>query len=79
MGAWKDYMKLSILLSPNKTFAYNIVTTFHHHLVKKKFHLECIISLMGRESPIDSRVSNSFFQQLILFDRIYSLCLAPTF
>jgi len=36
MGAWKDYMKLFILLSPNKTFVYNIVTTFHHHLVKKK-------------------------------------------
>jgi hypothetical protein len=60
----------------------HLFTTLLLHFIiiwlKKKFHLEYIVSLMGRESPIDSKVNNSFFQQLILLDRIYSLCVAPT-
>jgi hypothetical protein len=49
MGAWKDYLKLFILLSSNQASAYNIDVALHHHLVKKIFHFEYIISLMGRE------------------------------
>jgi hypothetical protein len=53
MGVWKDYLKLSILLSPNQTFVYNIAITLHHHLVKKKLHLKYLVNLMGKEFPID--------------------------
>jgi hypothetical protein len=35
MGAWKDYLKLSLLLSPNHASIYNIAFALHHHLVKK--------------------------------------------
>jgi len=30
VGAYKDYMKLYIVLSPNHAFAYNIVVLHHH-------------------------------------------------
>jgi hypothetical protein len=49
---------LFILLSLNKAFAYNIAGALHHHLVKKKLHLEYIVSFMGRESLADSKVGN---------------------
>jgi hypothetical protein len=52
MGAWKDYLKLSILLSPNHASIYNIVAGLHDHLVKKN-PFQYLVSLMGRESPID--------------------------
>jgi hypothetical protein len=33
MDAWKDYLKMFILLSPNQTYIYNIAIALHHHIV----------------------------------------------
>jgi hypothetical protein len=56
-----------------------MVTTLLLHFITwlKKLHLEYIISLMGKKSPIDSRVGNLFSNSLILPNRTYNLCLAP--
>jgi hypothetical protein len=35
MDAWKDYLNLFILLSPNQASVYKIFFALHHHLVKK--------------------------------------------
>jgi hypothetical protein len=58
MDAWKDYLKLFILLSPNQAYVYNIVAALHHHLVKKKLHLEYLVSLTSKKSLEDWKVSN---------------------
>jgi hypothetical protein len=58
MDVWKDYLKLSILLSSNYASAYNIVVAFHHHLVKNNFTLNILSALIGRKFPIDSKISN---------------------
>jgi hypothetical protein len=34
MGAWKDYLKLFMLLSPNQTSTYNIDVALHHPVKK---------------------------------------------
>jgi hypothetical protein len=60
---------LSILLSPNHAYVYNIVVAFCHHLVKKKLHLEYLVSFMGRESRVDWKVGNFFFHVCLLIKR----------
>jgi len=58
VGACKDYMKQYIILSPNHTFAYNIVVLHHQ--------LHVIFLQLGNISRIIFQVLKKTLQQLFL-------------
>jgi len=68
MGACKDYMKLYIMLSPNHTFVYNIITP-HHQLHVMFFatwqSFKNIFSL-GHEKDLSTTLSFVHFVEMLI-------------